>query len=213
MQVGEAQGNYLNPPHSRWDLLDVLHESPELRNADDRDKIYAFLGHNSASHTLTGELIVTPDYTVDVVQVYIDFAIHWLEWTQNLNILAFVQCSQSDFMIGSIPTCVPMWNTFSSYVLAQRGRKVFTAGRRNKSRMDVMKDGNHLNVQGVIFDTISYSSSVLKTTTLISSTRIAGHKSENKSIEALWKWAKTLSLILEPSSLCIYVGNERLTAS
>jgi hypothetical protein len=108
MQVGEAQGNYLNPPHSRWDLLDVLHESPELRNADDRDKIYAFLGHNSASHTLTGELIVTPDYTVDVVQVYIDFAIHWLEWTQNLNILAFVQCSQSDFMIGSIPTCVPM---------------------------------------------------------------------------------------------------------
>jgi hypothetical protein len=79
--------------------------------------------------------------------------------------------------------------------------------------MDVMKDGNHLNVQGVIFDTISYSSSVLKTTTLISSTRIAGHKSENKSIEALWKWAKTLSLILEPSSLCIYVGNERLTAS
>ena len=210
-QVEEAQGNHLNPPHSRWDLLDVLHESPELRNADDRDKIYAFLGHNSASHTLTGELIVTPDYTVDVVQVYIDFAIRWLEWTQNLNILAFVQRSHSDVMTVSIPTWVPMWNTLSFQVLAQRGRRVFRAGRRNKSRIHVMKDSNRLNVQGVIFDTISYSSSVFKDDDFDFINSYSGHKSEKKSIEALRKWATTLSHVLDPSSLCIYVGNERLT--
>jgi hypothetical protein len=34
------------------------------------------LGYHSALHTLTRDLIVTPDYTVDVAQVYSDSAIH-----------------------------------------------------------------------------------------------------------------------------------------
>jgi hypothetical protein len=71
-----------------------------------------------------------------------------------------------------------------------------------------------MNVQGVIFDTISYSSSVFKDDDFDFINSYSGHKSEKKkrSNEALRKWSETLFHVLDPSSLCIYVGNERLTA-
>jgi hypothetical protein len=48
---------------------------------------------------------------------------------------------------------------------------------------------------------------------LTSSTRIADiNPKKKKSNEALRKWSETLSHVLDLSSLCIYVGNERLTA-
>lgn len=75
-QVQRAPSSHFDTPVLPWSLLDVLYSSQQLAALEPRDHVYAFLGYHSALHTLTRDLIVTPDYTVDVSQVYSDFAIH-----------------------------------------------------------------------------------------------------------------------------------------
>jgi Heterokaryon incompatibility protein (HET) len=134
----------VDTPVLPWSLLDVLHNSRQLAASESRDHVYAFLGHHSASHGLTGNLIVTPDYTVDVSQVYSEFATHWLEWTQDLNILSFVQHGHDDNMSVSIPSWVPIWDAYDGSVIAQLGESIFNAGMQIKTAPQLMKGGQVL---------------------------------------------------------------------
>jgi hypothetical protein len=88
-----------NPSGYPWSLLDALNASRQLEASEPKDHICAFLGHPSAFQALTGELIVNPDYTIG-----------WLEWTQDLNILSFVQRKDVGTPDTPVPSWVPMWN-------------------------------------------------------------------------------------------------------
>ena len=123
-----------NPPGYPWSLLDVLSASRQLEASEPKDYIYAFLGHPSASQALTGELIVNPDYAIDTMQTYCGFAIGWLEWTQDLNILSFVQHKDVSTLDTLVPSWVPMWNAYDASVLAQNGESIFSAVRQARPR-------------------------------------------------------------------------------
>jgi hypothetical protein len=145
-----------------WSLLDILHNSRQLEATEPKDYIYAFLGHPLVRHASTDELIVSPDYTLELNQVFIDFASRWLEWTQDLNILAFVQASYSQGVCRStkLPSWVPAWNRFAGSVLAQLGENLYDAGREVKSPPKYLKSRRLLVVEGVIFDKVEFASEV-----------------------------------------------------
>jgi hypothetical protein len=167
------------------------------------------LGHHSASHTLTGDLIVTPDYTVDVAQVYSDFTIRWLEWTQDLNILSFVQRGLDCAMNIALPSWVPIWDPYDGSVIAQLGESIFNAGTQSKTAPQLMKDGKCLKVGGIIFDKLQYRSTAFDEKDF---RWASGNKNEEWSINDVSKWAEILSHVLNPSSTCAYVDDRRLMA-
>jgi hypothetical protein len=165
------------------------------------------LGHHSASHTLTGDLIVTPDYTVDVAQVYSDFASRWLAWTQDLNILSFVQHGHDGTMNIALPSWVPIWDAYDGSVIAQLGESIFNAGTQSKTAPQLMKEGKCLKVGGIIVDKLQYRSTAFDEKDF----RWAiGNKDEERSMNDVSKWAEILSHVLNPSSTCVYADDRRL---
>jgi Heterokaryon incompatibility protein (HET) len=190
-----------------WSFLDVLHNSRQLAASEPRDHVYAFLGHHAASHTLTGDLIVTPDYTVDVAQVYSDFAIHWLEWTQDLNILSFVQHGQDGTINIALPSWVPTWDGFDGSVISQLGESIFNAGTQSKAVPLLMKEGRCLNVGGIVFDKLLYRSKAFAEQDF---RWASGNKDEEWSINDVSKWTEILSHVLNPSRKCVYADDRRL---
>jgi hypothetical protein len=168
-QVQEAPSSHSDTPVLPWTLLDVLHSSWQLAASEPRDHVYAFLGHHSASHTLTGDLIATPDYMANLARVYSDFAICWLEWTQDLNILSFVQHGHELSFVQhghegtmniALPSWVPMWNAYDGSVIAQLGESIFNAGTESKTASQLIKEGKLLKVGAIIFDKSQYRSTV-----------------------------------------------------
>jgi hypothetical protein len=180
-----------------------------LAATDSKDHVYAFLGHHSASNTLTGDLIVTPDYTLGVTQVYSDFAIHWLEWTQDLSILSFVQHGHHGTRNVELPSWVPIWNAYDGSVLAQNGESIFNAGTQIKTAPQMMKGGKCLKVRGIIFDKLQFRSTTFAKTDF---RWASGNKDEEESIEDVSKWAEIFLHILAPSSTCacVYADDRRL---
>jgi len=79
------------PNHQEWSLWKIIHNARYLQTTNPRDHFYAFfLGHSSATHSVSKELLPIPDYTVKALYVYFDFALQWLEWTEELSILSYV---------------------------------------------------------------------------------------------------------------------------
>lgn len=193
-------------PGYPWTLLDILSASRQLEASEPKDHIYAFLGHSSASHSLTGELIVNPDYTIDTMQMYCDFAVAWLEWTRDLNILSFVQHRDATATDDPIPSWVPTWNTYDSSVLAQNGVSNFKAGASSKILPQVFKGGKRLKVRGATFDKIVFRSSVFYEHDFD-----WGNKPEDevRSPKDVSKWTEILSHVLDPASNYIYADERR----
>ena len=100
--------NPLSDTHGHLWMSSVLPGG--LEASGPKNHVCAFLGHPSALQALTGELNVNPDHTIDTMQTYCDFAIGWLEWTQDLNILSFVQRNDVGTRDTPVSSWVPMWN-------------------------------------------------------------------------------------------------------
>lgn len=197
-QSQKSLSDYIDIPLLPWSLLDVLHGSRQLGATDPRDHVFAFLGHRSASNTLSGDLIVTPDYTVDVTKVYSDFAINWLEWTQDVNILSFVQHGHQETTIVELPSWVPIWNAYSGSVLAQNGESVFSAGTKSKTTLQLMKGGRCLKVRSILFDKIQFCSTAFAEVDF----RWASGNKDEESTKDISKWTDIFSRILSSSSAC-----------
>jgi hypothetical protein len=174
-------------------LLDFLHESRILKATDPRDRIYAFLGHHSASDRFTDELILTPDYTVDPAQLCLGFARRWLEWKDDLNILSFVQHSEDHDRNLSLPSWVPVWDT--SYILAVLANEsgMYRAGGQARPPPTIMEDGRYLKVSGVKFDRVRYCSAVFDDEDIHGS--IDTNDGEQR-LDGLAKWTELLCHVL-----------------
>jgi hypothetical protein len=206
MEYGEgAQSGCIETPVIPWTLLDVLHSSRCLSATDPKDHIYAFLGHHSASHSVTGKLIVSPDYTTNVEQVYSDLATNWIEWTQDLNILSFVTGARNI----RLPSWVPLWNEYNGNVLAQLGELIFNAGGQRQASVLLVNEGKCLKVRSVIFDKVQCRSTYFEEKDF-RWTSPSGDEESN--VSKILKWTKTLSYVLDASSPCAYSDDRRLTA-
>lgn len=157
---------------------------------------------------MSGDLIVTPDYTVDIAQVYSDFAGNWLDWTHDLNILSFVAGTRT----MSLASWVPIWDEFDDSVIAQRGERFFSAGLKVKTAPQLLNDGKHLKVQGVIFDSISYHSTTLEVKDFWWGNANQNSEKRGRRRETVSKWVILLSHTLHPASTCIYPDGRRLVA-
>lgn len=196
---------HLNPPGYDWSFLDVLHFSRQLKATEPKDHIYAFLGHESASNPSTGELVVTPNYAAGLLQVYSDLAVHWIQWTKDLNILSFVQ-HRDETRSAEVASWVPMWNVFDSSVLAQLGETIFDAGRGIKTTPQIMADEKCLKVRGIVFDKLEYCSKAFNHEDF----RWEGESNDKlRSVEDYQKWSDILSHVFNPSTKSIYVADQR----
>ncbi|KAK3325073.1 heterokaryon incompatibility protein-domain-containing protein [Apodospora peruviana] len=138
-----------------WSFLDIMHASRQLQATEPKDHLYGFLGHLAARHAGTGRFIVEPDYTKDVEEVHLEFATNWIEWTQDVDVLSFVQ-ETGRF---KSPSWVPSWVAYDSSVLAQLGEAMYRAGGgRVRVPPRFLDGGRKLSVNGMIFDKIRFLS-------------------------------------------------------
>jgi hypothetical protein len=203
------ENSHSDPPGYDWSFLEVLEYSRQLKASNPRDHIYAFLGHHSAIRASTKELIVSPDYGANVTEVYYDFAKRWLEWTNDLNILSFVQHSSSGPRSPTVPSWVPLWNVFGGSVLSQLGESIFHAGKESKGTYKLLNNISGLEARGVIIDKIQYQSQIFEDKEFQWGT---WKESEAASVQEPSKWREILSHVLDPSSTCAYDNSQRFQA-
>jgi heterokaryon incompatibility protein (HET) len=199
----------VNLPGYDWSFLEVLEYSRQLKASNPRDHIYAFLGHPSAVKANTKELIVSPNYEADTAEVNYTFARRWLEWTNDLNILSFVQHSSSTAKTPAVPSWVPSWNAFEGSVLSQLGESIFCAGKSNKDTHNFVSENRGLEVRGVIFDKIYYQSRIFEDKEFQ-----WGKWNENEiyNSQSPSKWRDIFSHVLDSCSPCAYGSSQRFQA-
>lgn len=95
------------PIHS---FVEVLHWVRVHRSTDPRDYIYALLSHPNAK--VNGSLLVQPNYTITPAQAYIELALNVIEWTNSLQILAFVDHHEESGVLILL-SWVPDWHALN----------------------------------------------------------------------------------------------------
>lgn len=193
----------------RWPFLQVLHFSRQLRASDPRDHVYAFLGHPSAQHPKSGIPIITPDYTRPVSQVNLDFALQYLEWTQDLNLLSYVQHGDDTSLEGSVPSWVPQWHSALGNVLGHDGQDVYVAGSQSRASPQFIENIRGLRVGAVIFDIIQYQSRAFTVEDIHPPAYDRPEHPEASDFNPMRDIWEHLS---RPGSSCAYADNGRLRA-
>ncbi|KAE9369980.1 hypothetical protein N431DRAFT_443597 [Stipitochalara longipes BDJ] len=99
----------------KYSFIEVLNWGRVHQATDPRDRIYGFLGHPTAADTF-GQLVVQPDYNASADEVFINFAVSWVNKTKELFILSAVDRKLEE-PVGDLPTWVPAWDTASQTAL------------------------------------------------------------------------------------------------
>lgn len=99
----------------KYSFIEVLNWARVHQATDPRDRIYGFLGHPSATD-IFGQLVAQPDYNASAGEVFISFAMSWVNKTKELFILSAVDRNLEE-PVGDFPTWVPAWNTASQTAL------------------------------------------------------------------------------------------------
>lgn len=129
---------------NRFNFVYELQRARHLNFSDDRDRVFAFLGHYSVRslHPLgCGPLSITADYTKTVEQLYIDVAVRILRQRPAAVciLLAAVQHPSSIPALSSIPSsiCAPNWSCWVDVHVTATSRTrvgaVFAHGRLHKA--------------------------------------------------------------------------------
>lgn len=131
-------------------FLAVLDQARPLLASDDRDRIYAFLGH-PLSRMTDGSTVVEPTYTIDLKTCLYEFAKQWILKTGDLSILAAVDIREAEKDRGN-PSWVPTWRSRNYQSLNMGTHRRFDAAA---PLTDVAVVRNSwLRVPGVVLDTV-----------------------------------------------------------
>jgi hypothetical protein len=151
------------PIHS---FVEVLHWARVHRSTDPRDYIYALLSHPNAK--VNGSLLVQPNYTITPAQAYIELALNVIEWTNSLQILAFVD-HQEESGVLILPTWVPDWHALN---LVAPLRCPTQGATKTDSSISVAESetGMILKCRGVFIDTLRTMSDMIEPSELIITT-------------------------------------------
>ncbi|KAJ8106126.1 hypothetical protein ONZ43_g7170 [Nemania bipapillata] len=207
---------------NRFNFIYELQRARHLRFSDDRDRIFAFLGHFSVQslHPLgCGPISIPADYTKTVEETYIDVAVRVLQANPAAAtiVLAAVQhlphslpfrrgtARKADVDLEAwlcdprrLPSWVPDWRRFHSIILAEPICPHRAHGDSTMKLQIFKEDALVLRVHGVELDTIEACSRRL------SSSDFYGKKTLNRptAIEYLWhELCKKESLNLDDSYL------------
>lgn len=136
------------------DFLDLLNHCRWLGCTDPRDRVYAYLGHPLAHAYSDRKLIVEPDYTKSVKEVYLDLAIQLIRKHQ-YRPLSSVEHDQQTLWDG-FPSWVPFW---SDVEWVSNSFGVFTefyyqASAGAEPQLPVTDSERNLIVQGMVVDTV-----------------------------------------------------------
>ncbi|KEZ45545.1 hypothetical protein SAPIO_CDS1879 [Scedosporium apiospermum] len=141
---------------SEFDFLIIPHDARALSVKDQRDRVHAFLSVASAAGL---ELRIWPDYSdgKKPQDVYLDMAREYINITGNVNILHCVQHTD-DSLCDGFPSWVPRWdlNLFDNIITHTSAPTLIPADVRPS-----VSGSNVLNVKGVIFDEVIFTSEPL----------------------------------------------------
>ncbi|KAL7781095.1 heterokaryon incompatibility domain-containing protein [Trichoderma afarasin] len=160
---------------NRFNFIYELHRARSLNFTNDRDRIFAFLGHYSltSAYSQNNPLAsITSNYTMSVEQVYIDLAKRSLRGSQGdsaLITLAAVQHlvgrlpSRDDPILAhnGLPSWVPDWRTYQGFILSEPINPHRAHGS-SKPKLEIGDDSALLRIHGVYVDTIEACSPPLK---------------------------------------------------
>lgn len=151
-------------------FLEVLGHARTVECTDDRDYVYAFLGHPSAfeSHPgdLTpyadyesnfatgsdGKLIVDPDYSKSAEEVYTELAKNLLIRSNQLTTLSYVAHS-SETLQDQYASWAPRWNTYSGCIALSK-TWYYDASKNADSYFQF--DDNDLILHGIEVDRVAW---------------------------------------------------------
>lgn len=169
-------------------LINILNDGRAYRVTDQRDRVYAFLSHPSASFGGAGnkERVVTADYRKSMDEVYLDAASRILEtdpspWT----VLTCVDhCPGSPSLSGHRPSWVPRWDEgWRAYWLGYP-EMWYRAGGNDPAAFQASVLGSVLHLPGgVVLDSIDWSSPTFDAEELT----LQSQKERGAPLQALWQ--------------------------
>jgi hypothetical protein len=85
----------IGQPAARRDILTVVTCGLGMRAMDPRDRIFALLALGKDTHNISDlPLLIRPNYTKSVAEVYADFTVWWIQEHKSLRILSVVHALQ-----------------------------------------------------------------------------------------------------------------------
>jgi hypothetical protein len=85
----------IGQPAARRDILTVVTCGLGMRAMDPRDRIFALLAFGKDTHNISDlPLLIRPNYTKSVAEVYADFTVWWIQEHKSLRILSVVHALQ-----------------------------------------------------------------------------------------------------------------------
>ena len=183
-QIKYVFKRFVEPPRdsyhaNRFDFMHELHRACGLKVTDQRDRVFAMLGHYSVSgpnfkEALNQKLVdMKADYTKTRAQVYIDVAERALTGDTSLLALAAVQHldlppteeapqQTNDRVVdrNTVPSWVPDWETYQSFILSEPINP-HSAHGTTLSILSVDKTKLVLSIRGVKVDIVESCSKPL----------------------------------------------------
>jgi hypothetical protein len=173
-------------PESSWQsdsLLESLNSASTLQLSDPRDRIYAFM---ELSENFGQAITIRPDYNSKPMEVYRQFAIHYIQEINNIRILDYVNHAY-DSTYGGIPSWVPRWNVSTRSIAAHIPFNDTLLTPKDGSICEPkIIDCDTVLVRGVLTDSVQYVSDTFQRA---STTR--------QSVVELWE---TISPMLKDST-------------
>ncbi len=167
---------------NRFNFIYELHRARNLHLTDQRDRIFAWLGHYSIRTPNKQLAALEADYRKDVAELYIDVARRALMGENDektgsaLICLAAVQHMslpsrsklETDVDVGietadgkGLPTWVPDWRTFQSFILSEPVN-AHRAHGTSSPKLEITGNLSILKIYGVVIDTVIQCSRPLK---------------------------------------------------
>lgn len=175
-------------------FLDVLIIGKALNASENKDHIYAFLGSPLSLYD-EGRTVVEPDYSKSEEEVNLELADTLLKSPESPYVLCFVQHGTADEVTGSKgPSWVPRWRTDTAewrptFTIGNIGLGYRAGGSPEKMQFQI-RDAKVLNVQGLVFDQLSWTSEKLRSRNFrLDSDRWDDNVRTSRMlyVEALWK--------------------------
>jgi hypothetical protein len=139
-------------------LLDYMHYAKVLSLKNPRDRIYAFL---DVATGLKDRFDVVPNYTDSPRKVFQDFAASYILSTKDLNIFYYIDHNDTTLEKSAL-TWVPKWDSgienLDSYTLPATNQPL--RSRTGQVSKPAVLEHDILQVQGIVFDTVRFTSEV-----------------------------------------------------
>ncbi|MCJ1434727.1 hypothetical protein MMC27_004097 [Xylographa pallens] len=157
---------------NRSNFIYELHRARRLNFSDQRDRVFAWLGHFSLHESNEQLKTLVADYKKTVAETYTDVAIKALSGekstTDGSALIALAAVQHTGLTVGNqsrrentaavvraekLPSWAPDWRTFQSFMLAEPASP-HRAHANSLSRLQVIDHSNLLQIYGLEVDTV-----------------------------------------------------------